>query len=101
MVEELSKDSTSRSRSLRDTIRGNRQTRSSETRTHLRTLPPQIRKRPGREMVRRREVKAKSGRDSARTGPWKEAERQGQSHRDSHIASQLSTFTTDKVWRTV
>src|SRR5947209_12501838 len=42
-------------------------------------------------MVRRREVKEESGRDSARTGLGKEAERQRQPYRDSHITSQQST----------
>src|SRR5438445_7358761 len=60
-----------------DTLRGNRQTRPTETRTHIRTLPPQIRKRPSREMVRRRKIQEKSSRDTAWTGPGKEDERQG------------------------
>src|SRR5438093_3758296 len=36
-------------------------------------------------MVRGREVKAEGGRDTAWTGPWKEAERQEQPHRDSQV----------------
>src|SRR2546426_1628863 len=95
LVEERRQDSKSRSRSLRDPLRGNRQTRPTETRTHLRTFPPQIRKRPGRKMVRRRKVQEKSSGDTAWTGPGKEAERQGQSNRDSHITSQQTTFRPD------
>src|SRR5207302_3491444 len=98
MVEERRQDSKSRSGSFRDSIRGNWQTRPRKTRTHIRALSPEVRKASGGKMVRRREIKAKTGRDSARTGPWKEAERQGQSHRDSHIASQVSTSGSDKVW---
>src|SRR5947208_17174614 len=41
-------------------------------------------------MVRRPELKAETCRDTARTGPAKEAERQGQPHRNSHITSRNS-----------
>src|SRR5439155_20638889 len=85
MVEERSQDSKSRGRSLGDTIRRNGQVSPRKTRTHIRALSPEVRKASGGKMVRRREIKAKTGRDSARTGPRKEAERQGQPHRDSHL----------------
>src|SRR5437016_8757916 len=41
-------------------------------------------------MVRRRAVKAEGSGDTAWTGTWKEAERQGQPHRNSHITSRNS-----------
>src|SRR5205807_9280723 len=87
MVEERRQDSKSRSGSFRDSIRGNWQTRPRKTRTHIRALSPEVRKASGGKMVRRREVKAESGRDTTWASPWKEAERQGQSNRDSHITS--------------